>query len=94
MFLDRGFGAIEIARYFKQIQMRAIVACPIRGRTGGLKALCIGRKSYRTKHIFKSQFRGAEEVEMAMFKGKTGDDEKGQESEKGKMAGVYADRMR
>ena len=36
--------------------------------TGGLKALCVGRKSYRTKHVFKSAFRGAEEAEMAMFK--------------------------
>jgi hypothetical protein len=54
--------------------------------------LCVGRKSYRTKHIFKSQKHGKEEVEMAMFKGFTAGDQERQENKKGKMAGVYADR--
>ena len=71
LYLDRGFGTIEIARYLKEINQRAIVACPIRGKTGGLKGLCVGRKSYRAKHIFKSAKHGAEEVGMAMFKGFT-----------------------
>ncbi len=84
LYLDRGFGAIEIARYLKQIKMTAIVACPIRGTTGGLKALCIGRKSYRTKHIFKSQKHGAEEVEMARFKGFTTTTKKGKKVRKAK----------
>jgi 2-phospho-L-lactate guanylyltransferase (CobY/MobA/RfbA family) len=68
VYLDRGFASIEITRYLKSIKQTAIIACPIRGTTGGLKALCVGRKSYRTKHVFKSAFRGAEEAEMAMFK--------------------------
>lgn len=68
LYLDRGFGSIEIARYLKEIRQTAIIACPIRGKTGGLKALCVGRKSYRTKHVFKSAKHGAEELEMALFK--------------------------
>jgi putative transposase len=84
LYLDRGFGSIEIARYLKQIKQTAIVACPIRGKTGGLKALCRGRKSYRTKHTFKSQKHGTEEVEMAMFKGFTKTTKKGKKVRKAK----------
>lgn len=71
LYLDRGFALIEIIRYFKQIKQKAIIACPLRGRKGGTKGLCVGRKSYRTKHIFKSNKCGKEEAEIAMFKGFT-----------------------
>ncbi len=84
VYLGRGFGSVEIARYLKQIKQTAIVACPIRGTKGGTKALCIGRKSYRTKHIFKSQKHGEEEVEMAMFKGFTVTTKKGQKVRRAK----------
>lgn len=68
LYLDRGFAGIEMTRYLKSTGYPAIVACPIRGTTGGVKALCVGRKSYRTKHVFKSAQHGTEEVEMALFK--------------------------
>jgi hypothetical protein len=84
LYLDRGFGTIEIARYLKEIKQTAIVACPIRGSKGGLRGLCIGGKSYRTKHIFKSQKHGEEEVEMAMFKGFTRMTKKGKKVRKAK----------
>ncbi len=84
LYLDRGFGAIEIARYLKEIKQTAIVACPIRGKTGGLKALCAGRKSYRTKHIFKSAKHGEEETEMVMFKAFTTTTKKGRKVRKAK----------
>lgn len=84
VYLDRGFGSIEIARYVQEIGQPAIIACPIRGKTGGLKALCIGRKSYRTKHIFKSAKHGAEEVGMAMFKTFTNCTKKGVKERKAK----------
>ncbi len=84
LYLDRGFGAIEIARYLKEIKQPAIVACPIRGKTGGLKALCVGKKSYRTKHVFKSEKHRQEEVEMAMFKGFTSCTKKGKKVRKAK----------
>ena len=84
LYLDRGFGVIEVARYLKQIGQRAIIACPIRGKTGGLKALCVGKQSYRTKHLFKSAKHGVEEVEMAMFKGFTNCTKKGKKVRKAK----------
>lgn len=84
LYLDRGFGSIEIARYLKEINQTAIIACPIRGKTGGLKALCVGRKSYRTKHVFKSAKHGTEEVEMALFKAFTISRKKGKKVRKAK----------
>jgi len=84
LYLDRGFAAIEIIRHLKQINQTAIRACPIRGKTGGVKALCRGRKSYRTKHIFKSAKHGMEESEMALFKGFTTCTKKGKKERKAK----------
>ena len=84
LYLDRGFGSIEIARYLKEIGQTAIIACPIRGKTGGLRAWCVGRKSYRTKHIFKSAKHGIEEVEMAMFRAFTVSTKKGVKVRKAK----------
>ena len=83
IFRQRIWG-IEIARYLKQIKQTAIVACPIRGKTGGLKGLCQGKQSYRTKHIFQSAKHGTEEVEMAMFKGFTNCTKKGKRMRKAK----------
>lgn len=84
LYLDRGFGSIEVARYLKQIKQTSIIACPIRGKTGGLKALCVGKQSYRTSHVFKSAKHGEEEVEMAMFKGFTNCTKKGKKVRKAK----------
>lgn len=89
LYLDRGFGSMEIARYLKEIGQTAIIACPIRGKSGGLRTLCVGRKSYRTKHMFKSAKHGSEEVEMAMFKAFTTTTKKGVKVRKARMAGVY-----
>ncbi len=84
LYLDRGFGSIEIARYLKEIKQTAIVACPIRGKTGGLKALCVGRKSYRTKHVFKSEKHGSEECEMVLFKAFSSSTKKGKKVRRAK----------
>ncbi len=84
LYLDRGFASIEVARYLKQSKQKAIIASPIRGKTGGLRGLCAGRKSYRTKHLFKSHKHGAEELEMAMFKGFTNSLKKGRKVRKAK----------
>jgi hypothetical protein len=84
LYLDRGFASIEVARYLKKIKQKSIIASPIRGKTGGLKALCVGKKSYRTKHVFKSQKHGTEELEMAMFKGFTNSTKKGKKVRRAK----------
>ena len=84
LYLDRGFDGIEISRYLKGIKQRAIIACSIRGKTGGLRALCVEKKNYRPKHVFKSAKHGAEENEMALFKGFTTTTKKGKKVRKAK----------
>lgn len=52
LYLDKGFASTKIIDYLKERQQPAIIACPIRGKDGGTRALCQGRKSYRTQYTF------------------------------------------
>lgn len=57
LLLDRGFASIEVQEYLDQQGIPALICCPIRGKSGGTRALCKGRKGYRTVHTFKSKGR-------------------------------------
>jgi hypothetical protein len=52
LYLDKGFCTVEIVRYLQQLGQAAILACPIRGKQGGTRALCQGRGSYSTDYTF------------------------------------------
>lgn len=52
LYLDKGFAATAIIDYLTKQGQPAIIACPIRGKEGGTRALCQGRKSYRTDYTF------------------------------------------
>jgi putative transposase len=54
LLLDRGFAGIEVQYHLEQQQIPALIACPIRGKKGGTRALCRGRRGYRTKYTFKN----------------------------------------
>ena len=54
LLLDKGFASIAVMDYLTRRAQPALIACPIRGKTGGTRALCRGRKSYRAKHTFVS----------------------------------------
>jgi hypothetical protein len=51
-YLDKGFCSGEILRYLQRTQQAAVLACPIRGKRGGIRALCQGRGSYTTDYTF------------------------------------------
>jgi len=55
LLLDKGFASVVVAQYLDTAQLPALIACPIRGKTGGTRALCRGRKSYGTTHTFTGQ---------------------------------------
>lgn len=57
LLLDRGFASIEVQEYLDQKDIPALICCPIRGKSGGTRALCKGRKGYLTSHTFKSKGR-------------------------------------
>jgi hypothetical protein len=52
LYLDKGFASTKIIDHLEERQQPAIIACPIRGKDGGTRALCQGRKSYRTEYTF------------------------------------------
>lgn len=52
LYLDRGFCSGPVIAYLKAVNQPAILACTIRGKQGGTRQLCRGRKSYRTTYTF------------------------------------------
>jgi hypothetical protein len=55
LLLDKGFESIAMMEYLTRQGQAALIACPIRGTTGGTRALCQGRKSYATAYTFKDK---------------------------------------
>jgi hypothetical protein len=55
LYMDRGFCSGAVICYLKEVKQRAILACTIRGKTGGTRQLCCGRKSYRTRYTFTDE---------------------------------------
>src|SRR3972149_10190932 len=52
LYLDKGFCCGDIIRYLQRTRQAAVLACPIRGKTGGIRALCRGRGSFTTDYTF------------------------------------------
>jgi hypothetical protein len=59
-YLDKGFCSIPVLRGLSQAEpdLSVIIAAPLKGKTGGTRALCQGHRSYRTDHTFRSQDYG------------------------------------
>ena len=55
LLLDKGFESIAMMAYLTRRGQAALIACPIRGTTGGTRALCQGRKSYATAYTFQDK---------------------------------------
>jgi putative transposase len=54
LFLDKGFAGITVQEYLTRRGQPALIACPIKGKIGGTRALCQGNKSYLTDYTFTS----------------------------------------
>lgn len=52
LYCDKGFCCGEVIRYLQSQKQPAVLACTIRGKKGGTRQLCQGRKSYRTTYTF------------------------------------------
>jgi len=55
LLLDKGFDGIDVQTYLEQSGVPSLIACSIRGKTGGTRALCQGNRSYSTTHTFRNQ---------------------------------------
>lgn len=68
LYLDKGFCSIPVLRCIEKSGWSAILACPIRGKTGGTRGLCQGHQSYLTQHTFKSQETGSFTAPLAIVR--------------------------
>lgn len=66
--LDRGFCTVAVCQLLTATGLTAIIACPLRGQKGGTRALCHGRKSYRTTYTFYAKTKRAYEVPVAVVR--------------------------
>jgi len=72
LYLDKGFASTSIIRFLEKQQQPAILACPIRGKTKGIRALCHGPGSYRTVHTFSDGTQAAVALKASLVPDKTG----------------------
>ena len=79
LLLDRGFYAVPVIRWLKALNIPFLMPAVIRGKTGGTRALCVGRKSYLTTYTLNSSVHGSLTCRIAVvcgyfkgFKGKHG----------------------
>lgn len=66
LLLDKAFAGTAVLAYLTQRHQPARIACPIRGKMGGTRALCQGRSSYRTTYTFKKGTAEAFTAEVAI----------------------------
>lgn len=71
LYLDKGFASTAILRYLTNRQQPAIIACPIRGKTAGIRALCQGAGSYRTVHTFSDGTQASLALKASLVPDKT-----------------------
>lgn len=72
LYLDKGFASTEIVRYLTTAKQPTIIANPIRGKTGGARALCCGRKSYVTPYTFSAGTETTIAMKASLVPDKTG----------------------
>lgn len=68
LFLDRGFDGVRVMRFLTKTHLRAVIACTIRGKTGGTRALCHGSGSYTIRYTFNSPLQGPFTAKLAVCK--------------------------
>jgi hypothetical protein len=52
LYMDKGFCCGEVIRYLQQTPLPILLACPVRGKAGGIRRLCQGRRAYLTEYVF------------------------------------------
>lgn len=54
LYLDRGFYTIDVLNHLKAMGIAFIIPCIARGKTGGIRRLHRGRRSYSTAYTMRS----------------------------------------
>ncbi len=72
LYLDKGFATGPVIRHLQDQRQPAIIACPIRGKNGGTRALCKGRGSYTTVYTFTDGTQVTLALKASLVPDKTG----------------------
>ncbi|MFO7968215.1 MAG: ISH3 family transposase [Archaeoglobaceae archaeon] len=55
LYLDRGFFSVEVINHLQRREIPFLMPCVLRGRSGGIRNLFVGRKSYTTQYTMRNQ---------------------------------------
>jgi putative transposase len=67
LYLDRGFYSVPVIRWLMALKLPFIMPAIIRGKTGGTRALCNGRRSYQTPYTLSSTTYGSVTCPMVVI---------------------------
>ncbi len=54
LYLDRGFFSVEVINHLQRREIPFIMPCVLRGKSGGIRDLFVGRKSYLTQYTMRN----------------------------------------
>ncbi len=66
LYLDRGFYGVPVIRWLKALRIPFIMAAVVRGKRGGTRQFCRGRRSYFTTHTLTSGLHGSVDCQLAV----------------------------
>lgn len=55
IYLDREFFTVEVINHLQKRKIPFIIPCVLRGRSGGIRNILVGRKSYSTHYTMRSK---------------------------------------
>jgi putative transposase len=67
-YFDKGFRSVELLQFLQKVGVAAILATPLNDGARGVKALCHGRRSYRTTHTFVNPQAGRVTVPVCLVR--------------------------
>jgi putative transposase len=67
LYLDRGFYSVPVIRWLMALKLPFIMPAIIRGKTGGTRALCNGRRSSQTPYTLSSTTHGSVTCPMVVI---------------------------
>jgi len=68
LWLDRGFATAAVVACLKELRLTAVIAWPIRGKDGGTRALCRGRRTHWATHLVQPANGPVIPVQMAVVR--------------------------
>lgn len=55
LYLDREFFNVKVIKHLQNREIPFLMPCVLRGRSGGIRELFVGRKSYKTQYTMRNQ---------------------------------------